>query len=296
MSARAATWASGTDHDLLVDARVVTAAELLAAPHAAAATLDDVLPLLVAPDSGVALRRSEDMAALTDGTRSYPLRGDLPVLLPAQLHDYFTDRLAVPLAYNHDAFLQYFLLASIKQSGEINAAPDNVHYQRHLFRWRELCRDASGLVLDIGCDDPQLGAGLLSTRARYVGLDPFCQRPAPFRLIGVGEYVPFADATLDGVLLNTSLDHILDWRRALSEAWRVLVPGGRLYLSTLLWTDRADLVTDAVHFHHFRDYEIFSALDSFTVEVARRYSYKGDCHRHGLYLCARKEPALGVPA
>jgi SAM-dependent methyltransferase len=277
------------------DPRTVSAVTLLAAPHAMAVTLDEILPLLASPDSGLKLRR-DDATALTDGTARYPLRGDAPLLLPVRLHEYFTDRLAVPLAFNHDAFLQYSLLASIKQSGEINAAADNVHYQRHLFRLHEFCRDATGLMLDVGCDDPALGAALLPPGARYVGLDPFCQRPTPFRLIGVGEYLPFGDATLDGVLFNTSLDHILDWRRALDEAWRVLVPGGRLYLCTLLWTERADLVTDAVHFHHFRPADIFGAMtDRFTITSAQRYGYKDDQHRHGLYLCARKESASIVP-
>lgn len=281
------------------DIRTVSAATLLAAPHAAAATLNEILPLLASPDSGLKLRRDDATAlpiALTDDVTRYPLRGDAPLLLPVRLHEYFTDRLMVPLAFNHDAFLQYFLLASIKQSGEINASADNVHYQRHLFRLHEFCRNAKGLVLDVGCDDPGLGAALLPPSVRYVGLDPFCQRTTPFRLIGVGEYLPFGDATLDGVLFNTSLDHILDWRRALAEAWRVLVPGGRLYLCTLLWTARADLVTDAVHFHHFRSADIFGAMaDGFTIESAQRYGYKDDQHRHGLYLCARKGLASVVP-
>lgn len=277
------------------DPRTVSAVTLLAKPHASAVTLDEILPLLASPDSGRQLRR-EDATNLTDGRARYPLRGDAPLLLPQRLHAYFTDRLVVPLAYNHDAFLQYFLLASIKQSGEINAPADNVHYQRHLFRLHEFCRDATGLVLDVGCDDPQLGAAILPPGARYVGLDPFCQRTSPFRLIGVGEYLPFGDATLDGVLFNTSLDHILDWRRALTEARRVLVPGGRLYLCTLLWTERADLVTDAVHFHHFRPADIFGAVAAgFMIESVQRYGYKDDQHRHGLYLCARKGLASVSP-
>jgi SAM-dependent methyltransferase len=90
------------------------------------------------------------------------------------------------------------------------------------------------------------------------------------------------------VVFNTSLDHIFDWRRAIDEARRVLVPGGCLYISTLIWTDRADLVTDAVHFHHFRDYEIFGVLGDWELVDERRYDYKGASHRHGLYLAARK--------
>lgn len=274
--------------ELTLDTRVTTPAELAAAPHAQALALADIAPLLASPDSGAPLRL--EATHLTDGTHHYPLRGDVALLLPARLHAHFTDRLTVPPAYGYDAFLQYFLLSSVKQYGETNAASDNVHYQRHLFRMREACKTASGLVLDVGCDDPRIGASLLPPEARYVGLDPFCTREEPFRLIGVGEHLPFADATLDGVMYNTSLDHLLDWRRGLQEAARVLKPSGTLFLATLVWTERADLVHDAVHFHHFREYEIFGGLAEmgFVVQQHWHYDYKGDTQRHGLYLTALK--------
>lgn len=261
----------------------------MAAPHASALMLSDVLPLLTSPDSGKQLAPVDGGSALSDGEHLYPQRGEAQLLLPHRLQPYFTERLMVPLAdYADDSFMQYFLLASIKQSGEINAPSDDVHYERHLHRLRSLLAGAEGSLLDVGCDDPKIGASLLPPTAQYVGLDPFCSRQTPFRLIGVGEYLPFKDASLDAVLFNTSLDHILDWRRAIEEACRVLAPNGRLYLSTLVWTERADLVTDAVHFHHFREYEIFGALDGLVVEDVRRYDYKGNNHRHGLYLTALK--------
>ena len=275
--------------ELAADTRQASAGELAAAPHATALGIGEILPLLISPDSGRALAQERGGKALSDGENLYPQRGEPYLLLPGRLQQYFTDRLKVPLAeYADDAFMQYFLLASIKQSGEINAAADDVHYERHLHRLRALLAGAEGLVLDVGCDDPEIGASLLPPAVRYVGLDPFCSRETPFRLIGVGEYLPLKDASLDGVLFNTSLDHILDWRRALDEARRVLVPGGRLYLCTLAWTERAGLLADSVHFHHFREYEIFGALEGMGIEEVRRYDYKGNDHRHGLYLAARK--------
>ena len=274
--------------ELILDTRTISAEALATMPHAIAATLDDILPLLASPDSGAALSRVD--AALSDGVHSYPLKADVALLLPARLHPHFTDRLTVPPAYGYDAFMQYFLLSSIKQYGETNAASVNVHYERHLHRMRDFCRDASGLVLDIGCDDPHIGASLLPASASYVGLDPFCTRTSPFRLIGVGEYLPFQNDTLDGVMYNTSLDHLLDWHRGIDEAFRVLKPGGALYLCTLIWTTRADLLADAVHFHHFREYEILGGLAAagFIIEDTRCYDYKGDAHRHGIYVRARK--------
>jgi hypothetical protein len=90
------------------------------------------------------------------------------------------------------------------------------------------------------------------------------------------------------VLFNTTLDHILDWHRAVDEALRVLVRGGQMIIASLIWTADADLLGDSVHFHHFRDYEILGALSAMAVERVVRYDYKGDRHRHGMYVRATK--------
>lgn len=281
---------------MVLDERELSAQDLVREGGAVAMSFDEVLPFLVSPDSTLELRPDVISSCLSDSQgNSYPFRGDLPLLIPSKLQLHYSDHLHIPSDAVTDSFMQYFYLSSIKQSGvvgAINAAADDVHYQRHLFRIKDFLRSAVGRVLDVGCDDPVLGAALLPTSTQYVGLDPFCSRLSPFRVIGFGEYLPFSDASFDSVMFNTSLDHVLDWRRAIDEAWRVLVPGGVLYICTLIWTERADLVTDAVHFHHFRDYEIFGALQKWDLVDARRYDYKGATHRHGLYVSVRKPPEL----
>jgi len=276
---------------ILTDERSLSLEELLSRPHARTMDLTALLPRLKSPDADLPLTLDLDAGALTDGQQSYPLRGGLPLLMPRRLQPYFVRRLEVPVAAANDSFLQYFLLASIKQSGEINAAPSDVHFRRHLARMHEFVAGCGGLVLDVGCDDPALSAALFPPAASYVGLDPFCLRDEPFRLIGVGEFLPFQDSTIDNVVFNTSLDHILDWRRAVNEAHRVLVAGGALYVCTLIWEHAADLLADAVHFHHFRLGELLSGLEGFDVEAIRAYDYKANTHRYGLYLLARKRDA-----
>jgi SAM-dependent methyltransferase len=49
-------------------------------------------------------------------------------------------------------------------------------------------------------------------------------------LPGVGEALPFADASMGGALLHDVLEHVGDWRAVLREAFRVLAPGGALYV------------------------------------------------------------------
>ncbi|MER1967969.1 class I SAM-dependent methyltransferase [Castellaniella sp. GW247-6E4] len=277
---------------LIFDERTLSTEQIIESGGADLLGFNEVLQFLASPDSGLTLGYDDRSRLLTDEAgNSYPRRGELPLLIPTRLIQFYSDRLDIPYSAVSDSFLQYYFLSTVKQSGElagINSATENIHYQRHLYRMKDLLSSARGRVLDVGCDDPMIGAALLDDSASYVGLDPFCKRPSPFRLIGFGENLPFRNATFDCVVFNTSLDHIFDWRKAIDEARRVLVPKGLLFICTLIWTDRADLVNDAVHFHHFRDYEIMGQLSSWEVASIKRYDYKGADHRHGLYLSVSK--------
>jgi ubiquinone/menaquinone biosynthesis C-methylase UbiE len=104
----------------------------------------------------------------------------------------------------------------------------------------------------------------------------------------MAERLPIADGAADNVALNSSLDHILDYHLAVDEAVRILKPGGMFYMNSLIWTMRAELFPDTVHFHHFRDFELRGALKALRIEEITRYSWKGDSHRYGVYLAARK--------
>jgi SAM-dependent methyltransferase len=276
-------------NDLILDTQAVSAETLSERPHSAPERLEDILSCLKSPDGDGVLKCDAGSNTLRCGDGVYPIREGLPVLLPQRLLPYFSDRLSVPFEASQDAFMQYFLLASIKQSGEINpinSTEVDLHFQRHLYRLQDFVKAQTGRVLDIGCDDPKIGASLFPSACSYLGLDPFCVRTDPFRVIGVGEYLPFVDNTFDAVLFNTSLDHIMDWRQAIQEATRVLKPGGRLIIATLVWTARESMITDSVHFHHFRDYELLGALHEYQVERVKRYDYKNASHRHGMYISA----------
>lgn len=53
--------------------------------------------------------------------------------------------------------------------------------------------------------------------------------------------IPFGDGCFDAVIANHMLYHVPDLGKALSELWRVLKPGGRLYASTVGWTHMQSL-------------------------------------------------------
>ena len=250
--------------------------------------MTEALQWLASPDTGRPLTLTHDGQRLTDGSATFSCRAALPILLPQRLAPFFDDHLHVPVEAATDAFLKYFTLASLRHVGDLNAPSSDAHFQRHLHRMSGFVRDCEGVVLDVGCDDASVGASLFPEGATYLGLDPFCRHLTPFRVIGLGEYLPVRSGSIDVVVFNTTLDHIFDWRRAIDEARRVLRSGGTLVIATLIWTANADLLSDSVHFHHFRDYEILGALADFTVGRVERYDYKGNQHRHGMYLRATR--------
>jgi SAM-dependent methyltransferase len=97
-----------------------------------------------------------------------------------------------------------------------------------------------GLVLDVGS-----GAGrpaYLQEHAdvTFVGLDPL---PGAMTLDfdfvqGLAERLPFSDATFDGAISATMLDHVVDPSAVLLEVKRVLRPGGTLALWIAVVDDR----------------------------------------------------------
>ncbi len=254
------------------------------------ATLVEALPLLVSPDTRRPLVLRGDVLVSRNGCECFPIRAGLPVLFPAQAHAYLgPDRLEVPWGHYSDSFAQYLLITAIKQHyPEHNSPRDNPWFQRHLAWTRDLMSGAQGIVLDVGCDDPILSAELFPAGTVYLGLDPLYGDAGPFRLVGMAEFLPLADGSIDAVCLLTSLDHVFDWHRAIDEACRVLKLGGTLFVASLVWTDRADLHGDHVHFHHFREYELLGAIGHLSLASFRRYPWKDDGHRSVVYLSARK--------
>lgn len=66
-------------------------------------------------------------------------------------------------------------------------------------------------------------AGLMASQ-QYIGLEITNEtRPA---VVGDAHLLPFADATMDGVLMVSVLEHLCDPIRAVDQVWRVLKPGG----------------------------------------------------------------------
>lgn len=253
-------------------------------------SLDELLPMLCDPIDKQPLARDGDL--LRGSERTYRVADGRPHLFPCDLGR-VAECLRAPDLLGRFRSLtpmeQYCALGMLKGSTDSNNLdPEDTWYGRHLWRSCRMLQDVRGTFLDIGCDDAHLSRGMLHEEVGYVGLEPSGGTSEAMRVGGLGEFLPFRDASFDAAGFQTSLDHVFDYHSALAEAQRVIRPGGRLYLATLLWTgERAQLYTDTVHFHHFRQHQIEAALaDGFEVEEVRAYGWKGDVHRFGVYLCA----------
>lgn len=98
-------------------------------------------------------------------------------------------------------------------------------------------------VLEVGAGTGHVSRALVSWGARVVALEPSGamrsvgrerSRGLPIAwFAGLGESLPFADGSFDGVLLFATLEFVAEPARVLGEAFRVAVPGGWVAVGAL---------------------------------------------------------------
>jgi SAM-dependent methyltransferase len=107
----------------------------------------------------------------------------------------------------------------------------------------------TGRLLDIGC-----GGGWLRRTmpdAAYHGLDPMPTNLAPeFPFVrGLGDRLPFAEATFDTCIFFSSVDYAIGIENTLAEVRRVLKPGGRVAIASIVHATKA---VEGERLHHYR--------------------------------------------
>ncbi|MEM6740181.1 MAG: bifunctional 2-polyprenyl-6-hydroxyphenol methylase/3-demethylubiquinol 3-O-methyltransferase UbiG [Pseudomonadota bacterium] len=100
-------------------------------------------------------------------------------------------------------------------------------------------------VLDLGCAGGFMAEALHDRGAQVTGIDPAADAIAAARThaeetgrsiryeVGVGEALPFGDASFDAVVCVDVLEHVADLARVLAEVRRVLRPGGWFLFDTI---------------------------------------------------------------
>jgi len=116
--------------------------------------------------------------------------------------------------------------------------PDAGPPPRHLQRFVRDLPDVQD-ALDLGCGDGRLTRELRAERLTGADVSEVALARARGRLpkgrffhLAPDEPLPFADAVFDLVLCAETLEHVRDVQLLLSEARRVLRPGGKLAVST----------------------------------------------------------------
>ncbi len=110
-------------------------------------------------------------------------------------------------------------------------------------------------VLDLGCAGGFMAEALAEKGANVTGIDPAAQAVDAARAhaaaaghdirydVGVGESLPYGDASFDNVVCVDVLEHVQDLDRVLREVARVLRPGGLFLFDTINRNPIARLAT-----------------------------------------------------
>jgi ubiquinone/menaquinone biosynthesis C-methylase UbiE len=103
--------------------------------------------------------------------------------------------------------------------------------------------------------------------------------------------IPFPDGSFDAVVANHMLYHVAAKWRALSEIYRVLVPGGRLYAATNGQGHMRELLALSRRVQPEAERQIGSVTASFTLENGSRVLWPW----FPRLTCVRQENSLRVP-
>lgn len=144
------------------------------------------------------------------------------------------------------------------------------------------------LTLDVGCGTGRYVELLSKRGVRAIGLEP----SSPMLVVAkerwggtasyvraVAEQLPFRDGVFDAVLSVTTLEFVANVRAALSEAARVLKPGGRLVIGVLnsegSWAASRRKAGSPMWkgAHFFAEDQLRALLDSFGVVTLRHAVY-----------------------
>ncbi len=85
---------------------------------------------------------------------------------------------------------------------------------------------AGSAVLDVGCGEQPLRAGIEARGGRYTGVDVTQNAAGSVDVVASAEDVPLPDAAYDVVLCTEVLEHVPDGDAAFDELARLVRPGG----------------------------------------------------------------------
>lgn len=95
------------------------------------------------------------------------------------------------------------------------------------------------LILDVGAGSEQFGTEFARRGARYVAVDlersALHLAPSKGGVVGRGEQLPIANNSVDMVLCNNVMEHVLTPGMVGDEMLRIVRPGGLVFISYTAW-------------------------------------------------------------
>lgn len=154
---------------------------------------------------------------------------------------------------------------------------DAVSFWEHIYRYRFAAQFVQGLrVLDLACGEGYGAAALLQAgAASVIGVDcseGICHHARRHYGVdarpGSAECVPLPANSVEVVVSFETIEHLREPRRFLAECRRVLVPGGRLILSTPNQTvHREALIANPFHEFELTEAELTALLAEYSFRV-----------------------------
>ncbi|MEO0956186.1 MAG: bifunctional 2-polyprenyl-6-hydroxyphenol methylase/3-demethylubiquinol 3-O-methyltransferase UbiG [Pseudomonadota bacterium] len=130
-----------------------------------------------------------------------------------------------------------------------NMVPGRLKYFDKFIEW------PGKRVLDVGCAGGFMAEAIAKRGAIVSGIDPSAPAIAAGKdhaakhdlqidyIVGIGEDLPYEDASFDAVVCVDVLEHVSDLSKAVSEISRVLRPGGLFLFDTINRSSLASFVT-----------------------------------------------------
>jgi SAM-dependent methyltransferase len=192
--------------------------------------LEYLLQYLACPIDGTSaltiIRNHDDQVGfLRSQNGEYPVINNIPCMLPAMGYK------KNPAWERWESLLGKWMEAFGSQS-ESEPSSENDPVAGYI--GEVIGRSGVELCLDVGCGftvwTPYMDA--CGEEVKWIGIDPVLgdlTRHYPF-VQGLGEYLPFRSGVFDGILFSLVLSNMLDPKRSMRQAHRVLKSGGKIYI------------------------------------------------------------------
>lgn len=195
------------------------------------ARYQEIEELLRCPRTGAPLERRGDLMTTSDGTGAYRAIGEIPVLIDFQ--DSVIDEESAgargmasavtrPQRKGASAFVKRLL------------SPDKPGTRRNIAEFIALLRTRADRPVVLVIGGGTIGQGMQALyddpAIQIVAFDIYYSRNVHF--VADAHALPLADGSVDGVVVQAVLEHVLEPARVVSEIHRVLAPNGLVYAET----------------------------------------------------------------